>query len=38
VRSVIVSGLPQRSDHELVLEALCALLGRDYAMLRLDAE
>ncbi len=35
VGSATVSGLPQRSDHELVVEALCALLGRDYAQLRL---
>jgi len=32
-----VSGLPQRDDHELVVEALCAELGRDYAPLRLAA-
>ena len=38
VGSVTVSGLPQRDDHELVVEALCAMLGRDYATLRLDAE
>jgi uncharacterized protein (UPF0303 family) len=38
VGSVTVSGLPQRADHELVVEALCALLGRDYAELRLGAE
>jgi uncharacterized protein (UPF0303 family) len=30
--------LPQRADHELVVEALCDTLGRDYAELRLDAE
>ena len=35
VGSVTVSGLPQRSDHALVVEALCALLGRDYRALRL---
>jgi uncharacterized protein (UPF0303 family) len=38
VGSVTVSGLPQRADHELVVEALCAILGRDYAELRLVAE
>lgn len=32
---VTVSGLPQRADHELVVEALCAELGRDYATLAL---
>jgi uncharacterized protein (UPF0303 family) len=34
--AVTVSGLPQRADHELVVEALCAELGHDYAMLRLQ--
>jgi uncharacterized protein (UPF0303 family) len=38
VGSVTVSGLPQRADHELVVEALCALLGRDYAELCLAPE
>jgi uncharacterized protein (UPF0303 family) len=38
VGSVTVSGLPQRADHELVVEALCSLLGRDFAGLRLAAE
>ena len=38
VGSITVSGLPQRSDHELVVEALCAYLGRDYAALRLAPE
>jgi uncharacterized protein (UPF0303 family) len=38
VGSVTVSGLPQRADHELVVEALCTLLGRDYAALKLGPE
>jgi uncharacterized protein (UPF0303 family) len=38
VGSVTVSGLPQRADHELVVEALCGLLGRDYAELKLASE
>ena len=38
VGSVTVSGLPQRDDHNLVVEALCALLGRDFAALRLAPE
>jgi uncharacterized protein (UPF0303 family) len=38
VGSVTVSGLPQRSDHELVVEALCALAGKDYGKLRLPTE
>jgi uncharacterized protein (UPF0303 family) len=32
---VSVSGLPQRADHELVVEALCLELQRDYASLAL---
>ncbi|GLU34727.1 heme-degrading domain-containing protein [Trinickia caryophylli] len=32
---VTVSGLPQRADHELVVEALCAELGEDYTKLAL---
>ncbi|HVC47461.1 MAG TPA: heme-degrading domain-containing protein [Terracidiphilus sp.] len=36
VGSISVSGLPQRADHELVVEALCAALGRQYASLRLS--
>lgn len=38
VGSVTVSGLPMRADHELVVEALCSLLGRDYDSLKLPPE
>jgi uncharacterized protein (UPF0303 family) len=38
VGSVTVSGLPQRADHEFVVEALCAQLGHDYPSLKLGAE
>jgi uncharacterized protein (UPF0303 family) len=38
VGSVTVSGLPQRADHELVVEALCSLLGHDYGELKLGPE
>ncbi len=33
---VTVSGLPQRDDHSLAVEALCAELGADYQSLRLE--
>lgn len=38
VGSATVSGLPMRADHELVVEALCDMLGRHYAELRLPPE
>jgi uncharacterized protein (UPF0303 family) len=38
VGAVTVSGLPQREDHSLVVEALCRVTGRDHATLRLPPE
>jgi uncharacterized protein (UPF0303 family) len=38
VGSITVSGLPQRADHELVVEMLCEELGREYAGLRLPSQ
>ena len=35
---VTISGLPQRQDHAIVVEALCAHLGLDHAALALPAE
>jgi len=35
IGTVTASGLPQRADHELVVEALCAELDHDYAALAL---
>ena len=35
IGSVTVSGLPQRADHELVVEGICAELRLDYAALKL---
>src|SRR5215469_6371776 len=35
VGSVTVSGLPQRADHQLVVEALCLHLGRDFQQFKL---
>jgi uncharacterized protein (UPF0303 family) len=37
VGAVVVSGLPQREDHELVVEALAAICGVPCAEVRLDA-
>jgi len=37
VGSVTVSGLPQRDDHNLVVEALCLFTGRDFEALRLPS-
>jgi uncharacterized protein (UPF0303 family) len=38
IGSVTVSGLPQRADHELIVEALCDLLGRNYSEFALPPE
>jgi uncharacterized protein (UPF0303 family) len=38
IGSVTVSGLPQRDDHQLVIEALCGELGRDFHEFELPAE
>ncbi len=38
VGSATVSGLPQRADHELVVEALCTMLDKNYADLKLGPE
>ena len=35
IGAVTVSGLPQRADHELVIEGLCAVLNLDYATYKL---
>jgi uncharacterized protein (UPF0303 family) len=38
VGSITVSGIPMRQDHELVIEALCSVLGRAYDELKLPPE
>jgi uncharacterized protein (UPF0303 family) len=38
IGSATVSGLPQRADHELVVEVLCELLSKSYASLKLAPE
>jgi uncharacterized protein (UPF0303 family) len=35
IGSVTISGLPQRDDHNMVVEALCLELKKDYSTLRL---
>ncbi|HWW98171.1 MAG TPA: heme-degrading domain-containing protein [Edaphobacter sp.] len=37
IGSVTISGLPQRDDHNLVVEALCLALQKDHDSLRLPA-
>ncbi|AXV15384.1 heme-degrading domain-containing protein [Neorhizobium sp. SOG26] len=36
--AVTVSGLPQREDHNMVVEALCRMLGKDLATLQLERQ
>jgi uncharacterized protein (UPF0303 family) len=38
IGSVAVSGLPQRDDHQMVVEALSAVLGKDFGALALSRE
>lgn len=38
IGSIAVSGLPQRADHELVVEAICGQLECDYAEFMLSKE
>lgn len=37
IGSVTVSGLPEREDHQLAVEALCAALGKPFETLRLES-
>jgi uncharacterized protein (UPF0303 family) len=37
IGAVTVSGVPQRIDHEFVVEALCGVVGKDYKQLALAA-
>jgi uncharacterized protein (UPF0303 family) len=37
IGAVTVSGLPQRDDHQFVVEALCAETGNDFGSLQLPA-
>lgn len=36
IGAVTVSGLPQRDDHQLAVEALCFVIGRDFDSLRME--
>ncbi|MCJ8518011.1 uncharacterized protein (UPF0303 family) [Pseudorhizobium tarimense] len=36
IGAVTVSGLPQREDHNMVVEALCRMLGKDHDSLKLS--
>ncbi|WP_104665605.1 heme-degrading domain-containing protein [Ensifer adhaerens] len=36
IGAVTVSGLPQREDHNMVVEALATLLGKDHGALKLE--
>jgi uncharacterized protein (UPF0303 family) len=38
IGSITVSGVPMRQDHELVIEGLCSVLGRNYEDLKLPPE
>ncbi len=38
IGSITASGLPQRDDHNFVVEGLCSLLGRSHDQLKLSSE